>query len=154
MKDRFGTARPYAAAFMLIEQEGKYLFVKRWQTGWMDGYYGLPSGKVEKNEGFMQAAIREAEEEVGVIVRPEDVSFACAAWRPSEDSEDMEWCDVVFMAHKWSGNPHNAEPDMHEEIAWFSADELPDNVVPHIRALMTAISRGEHYIEPAAETQN
>ena len=58
------TKRPFCAAFMLIAQDGKYLFVKRKNTAWMDGYYGLPSGKVERGEGFLEAAVREAKEEV------------------------------------------------------------------------------------------
>lgn len=146
----YDTARPYTAAFVLIERDGKYLFVRRANTTWMNDHYGLPSGKVEKHEGFRAAAVREAQEEVGVTVRPEDLEFATVAWRDAADSQDnpdMEWCDVLFYAKAWSGEPYNAEPHLHDEIAWFSLDALPENTVPHIRLLLDAYQRGERYIE-------
>ncbi|MCA9327569.1 NUDIX domain-containing protein, partial [Candidatus Saccharibacteria bacterium] len=129
---------------MLIERDGKYLFVLRSHTTWMNGYYGLPSGKVEKHEGFRAAAVREAKEEVGVVVEPEDLEFAVMAWRDAEDSQgdpDMEWCDVLFSVKRWAGEPYNAEPHLHDAIAWFSLDELPENTVPHIRLLLDAYQR-------------
>ena len=141
------TKRPFCAAFMLIEQGGKYLFVKRKNTAWMDGYYGLPSGKVERGEGFLEAAVREAKEEVGVTVRLEDAEFVHLSCR----NDDMEWCDVMFLAKKWSGEPRNAEPDMHEEIAWFALDALPENVVPPVGAMLEAWTAGKTYSEYHSE---
>ena len=46
----YDTATPYLASFVIIRKEGKIAFVLRTNTGWMNGYYGLPSGKVEKVE--------------------------------------------------------------------------------------------------------
>lgn len=146
--DRFASiARPYCAAFMLIERDGKYLFVRRANTDWMDGYYGLPSGKVEKKEGFLAAAIREAREEVGVVVTPQDAEFVHLSWRDEPEQQDMEWCDVLFRARVWSGEPYNAEPHMHDKIAWFSLAELPVNTVPPVKAMLEAYFAGEPYSE-------
>lgn len=146
--DRFAsTARPYCAAFMLIERDGKVLFVRRAKTAWMDGYYGLPSGKVEKKEGFLAAAIRETKEEVGVTVKPEHAKWVHLSWRNEPEQDDMEWCDVLFRARAWSGKPHNAEPDMHDEIAWFSLEELPENTVPPVKAMLEAYVAGKTYSE-------
>jgi 8-oxo-dGTP pyrophosphatase MutT (NUDIX family) len=116
-------------------------------TNYMDGYYGLPAGKVEKLEGFLAAAVREAKEEVGVDIRPEDLEFRFMFWRRALDQPGMEWCDAVFYAKNWRGEPHNAEPHMHEEIAWFALDALPENVVPAIRQMLAAIQRGDYYGE-------
>ncbi|QQS18886.1 NUDIX domain-containing protein [Candidatus Saccharibacteria bacterium] len=76
--EKIEAAQPYSAAFMLIKRGDKYLFVRRAHTDWMNGYYGLPSGKVEPGEGFFAAAIREAKEEVGVTVLPKDTMFKLA----------------------------------------------------------------------------
>ncbi|QQS20141.1 NUDIX domain-containing protein [Candidatus Saccharibacteria bacterium] len=150
--DRFATtARPYCAAFMLIERDGKYLFVRRKNTGWMDGYYGLPSGKVEKKEGFLAAAVREAKEEVGVVVKPENTKFKLAFWLQVTDEPKMEWCNMVFLAEQWAGEPYNAEPDVHEHISWFGLDELPENVIPSVKKMLGAIQSGEQYGEQHVE---
>lgn len=140
-------AQPYTAAFMLIKRGDEILFVRRSQTDWMNGFYGLPSGKVEPGEGFFAAAIREAKEEVGVTVRPEHTIFKLAYWLQNEEEPDMEWCNIVFQAEQWQGEPYNAEPHMHDEIAWFRMSELPDNVIPSVRSMLEAIERGDSYGE-------
>jgi ADP-ribose pyrophosphatase YjhB (NUDIX family) len=144
---KYDTARPFAASYVLIERDGKYLFVKRANTDWMNGFYGLPAGKVEKNEGYLTAAVREANEEVGVTVRPEHMQFALAYWRHEDDEPDMEWCDMVFRVAEFTGEPINAEPQVHDEIAWFALDDLPENTIPSLRLMLDAINRGEMYGE-------
>jgi len=137
-----------------MERAGKYLFVKRTNTQWMAGYYGLPSGKVEKGEGFLAAAVREAKEEVGVTILPEDVECVHVLWRDERaQQQDMEWCDLLFSAKKWSGRPYNAEPDVHGEIAWFSLDQLPSNVVPSVLAMLQKYQEGLPYSEYRTEIE-
>ncbi len=146
MKD-YDTARPYSAAYVIFEKDGKYLFVRRAHTAWMNGHYGLPAGKVEKYEGFRKAAVREAKEEVGLEVDPKDLEFMLAFWRQEEDEPDMEWVDVVFRARTWKGEPYNAEPHMHDEIAWLDKNNLPDTVVPSLAVMLQHIAEGKSYGE-------
>ncbi len=148
MANVYDTARPYAAAYVLLERAGKVLFVLRENTRWMNGYYGLPSGKVERGEGFLAAAVREAKEEVGVVIVPADLEHVISFWRhEADDPPDMEWCDVVFRAKAWQGEPYNAEPDMHSEAAWFALDALPQNTIPQTRDMIQAIVAGKNYGE-------
>lgn len=65
----FSTATPRVASYLMLKKDGKYAFLLRANTGWRDGYFGLPAGKVERNESFEQGAIREGLEEVGVIIQ-------------------------------------------------------------------------------------
>lgn len=131
---KFDTARPYIAVYVILKRDdGKVVFVKRSNTGWMDGRYGLPAGKVEKLETFLQAAVREAKEEVGVGLDPTDLKHVLTVHRDSPDDEvdgDMTWVDVFFEAAKWQGEPYNAEPHMHSEIAWLDPRNLPETVIP------------------------
>lgn len=139
-------ARPLSAAFVLIERDGKYLFVLRGNTKWMNGYYGLPSGKVEDGEGFLMAAVREAREEVGVELAPETLRHVVTVWRQAEEP-GFEWCDVAFVAGTWSGEPYNAEPTVHDRIAWFGLDELPENIVPNVKEIISCYQKGQTYSE-------
>lgn len=118
---KFNTARPYLAVYVLLRRDdGKVAFVKRAHTGWMDGYYGLPAGKVERFEPCLQAAVRGAKEEVGVDIDPRHLSHVLTVHRdsPEDDTDDdMTWVDVFFETSQWEGEPFNAEPHVHSEVA-------------------------------------
>jgi mutator protein MutT len=148
---KFDTARPYIAVYVILRREdGKAVFVKRSNTGWMDGKYGLPAGKVEKGETFLQGAVREAKEEVGVDVQATDLRHVLTIHRDSPDDEvdgDMSWVDVFFEATKWAGEPFNAEPHMHSEIAWLDTQSLPDDVIPVMGEMFDFLNQGKTYGE-------
>ncbi len=142
----YDTARPYLAAFVLLRRHGKIAFVLRSNTGWMDGYYGLPAGKVEVNERAMAAAVREAREEVGVDIKETDLGIAHVCHRRSDD-DTLMWIDVLFEASTWDGEPTNAEPEVHGELAWFDPDNPPENTVPAVRFYLQQIKSGNTYSE-------
>jgi 8-oxo-dGTP diphosphatase len=77
----YRTAQPRIAVYILLEKDGRHAFVKRSNTGWRDGYYSLPSGKVEKGESYLRAAVREAKEEVGVTIDLEDLEHVLTTHR-------------------------------------------------------------------------
>lgn len=52
------------------------LFGQRQNTGFEDGAWHLPSGHLEADESVIDALIREAEEEIGITIKSEDVQFA------------------------------------------------------------------------------
>jgi len=143
-------ARPYIACFAILVERGKVAMVLRKNTGWMDGYYGLPAGKGEWFEHFTTGAIREAKEEAGVDIKNEDLKFVHMVHRHGEDKSSqkfMDWVDVYFEAEKWSGEPHNAEPEKSERLDWLDLDNLPENIVPPQRDALLRIANGERYSE-------
>lgn len=140
----YDTQAPYIACFAILRRGNKVAFVLRENVSWMAGFYGLPAGKVEKNEPYTAGAIREAKEEIGVDIDPKNLKFAHTQHR---HGEDMDWVDVYFEAEKWDGEPFNAEPNVHSELAWLDMASLPDNVVPPVRFALAAIDRGEKYSE-------
>lgn len=76
-------ARPYVAAFVILRRGSKVAMVLRKNTGWMDGHYGLPAGKGEWFEPFTDAAIREANEEVGVKIQNRSQPYkSCSCCTP------------------------------------------------------------------------
>ena len=114
----------------------------------MDGYYGLPAGKVEYGEPYSLGAAREAKEEAGVDIEIADLDFVHIAHRHGEDdSEIMEWVDVYFEAKKWQGEPYNAEKKKSESLDWLDLKNLPKNIVPPQKEALLKIAEGKYYSE-------
>ena len=61
------TKLPIAVHIFLIKK-GKVLLIKRRGTGFKDGFWSIPAGRLQKSETITQAVKREAREEVGVII--------------------------------------------------------------------------------------
>jgi len=144
---KYDTATPYIASYIVVRNEGKIAFVLRSNTSWMNGYYGLPSGKTEKDESFVAGAIREAKEEIGISLKPENVRHILTVHRKEPSEIGMTWVDVYFEADTWEGEPYNAEPHMHSKLEWLDPDKLPENVIPAVMFALEQIKNGRNYGE-------
>lgn len=143
-------SRPYCACFVLIRRDNKIAMLLRKNTGYMDGYYGLPAGKSEWFEPFTIGAVREAKEEAGVDIDTKHLRFVHIAHRHKEEVTDkkfMDWVDVYFEADKWDGEPYNAEEHKAERLDWLEMDNLPDNIVPSQHEAIKHILSGTTYSE-------
>lgn len=78
MKDRF---KIIPEVFLLLIQDKKILLSRRFQTGYEDGNYGLPAGHGEYGETMREGTAREALEEIGITIHPEDLEFAVTQHR-------------------------------------------------------------------------
>ncbi|MFC0864057.1 NUDIX domain-containing protein [Sphaerimonospora cavernae] len=117
---------------VLLERAGQILLCLRQGTGYADGLYCLPSGHLEEGETVVQCAIREAREEVGVIIDPADLRPATVVHHLSP--EGWPRIGVFFAVSRWSGEPYNAEPGKCGGLAWAPIDALPDSTVPYTAA--------------------
>ena len=70
----------YAACCLAFNSDGQVLMVTRPKT---EDQYGLPGGKVNRNETPQQAALRELQEETGYIGNNPTLIFA--DWCRGED---------------------------------------------------------------------
>lgn len=70
----------FKSAHVVVFKDGKVLILRRSSTDqWMPNHYGLPGGKIEKEETIYQAACRECKEEINIDVYPEDLIFLSKA---------------------------------------------------------------------------
>lgn len=140
-------AKPNIATYMILRDGNKIAFLLREHTRWMNGNYSLPSGRVEEGESFVQTAVREAKEELGIDVAETDVHHILTMQRLSTDDEHQHWVDLYFEIKKWEGEAYNAEPDVHGELKWFDPKQLPKNVVYNIPFAFEQIEKGNVYCE-------
>lgn len=133
------------ASFMIMQRgDGKILLLKRYKTKWRSGWWSLPAGHGEKGESFLQSAIRETKEEVGVDVQAKDVTFSHINDSPSEE-EDTERASFYFICRDWSGEPFNAEPHKASEIGWFDIDDMPEKTIKHVRESIIHSFNSKYY---------
>lgn len=105
------------AVMIVLLQNGKFLLGKRaqWKTK-APGYWCPISGHIEAAESEEEAVIREAQEELGIIVNP----VRKIASTPTNDG--------TVMLHWWITKIENGIPVINnsenEEIRWFTKEEL------------------------------
>ncbi len=74
MKQKVHATFPVTVHMLFIRDE-HILLSRRFQTGYMDGYYSVPAGHLDGGETIIQAAIRETLEETGITLAPQDIPF-------------------------------------------------------------------------------
>lgn len=130
-----------AAHLWLLDGDGRMLFARRANTGYADGLWSVPAGHVEPGETFEQACVREAEEEIGLALRPQSLSFTCLQQKLDHDGEER--VDVFFSAAlPVCGTVSIREPDRCDGLCWTPPDEPPAPTVPYIAAALAHVRRG------------
>lgn len=125
-----GTPIMYGSVHILFYRKDEVLLLKRQNTGFQDGNWSVVAGRMDGNEEVVAAAIREAKEEAGVDIKPDDIELIGVMHRKNTSSE---WVDFFLKAHSWQGEITNAEPHKCEQLKWFPVQELPTNMVSYIR---------------------
>jgi 8-oxo-dGTP diphosphatase len=125
---------------LIALSHGKVLLGRRANTGFADGLWSTPGGRLEAGELVERAVIREAAEEVDIAIRPEDLSLAHLCHHLDPDGRAR--LGVFFATTTWSGSPVNAEPGRCTEIAWHRVEELPEDMVDYVRAAIIGYHNG------------
>lgn len=118
------------ASYLILIKENNILLLKRANTGFMDGYYGLPAGHLDGNETAREGAAREFKEEIGIDVNPLDLKVVHVMHRKAEKDERI---DFFTITEKFSGEIKNCEPEKCSDLSWFPLDNLPQNMIPYVK---------------------
>ena len=142
MTDRF-TVVPASYVFLLRDGSTgtEVLLQLRRNTGYMDDHWtAAAAGHVQRGETAIDAAHREAAEEIAVTAL--DLEFVTAMQRTQHAAPIDERIDFFFTARSWSGEPRIVEPEKCAELRWYPLDALPDPVVPHEREVLSGLRTG------------
>lgn len=115
------------AVMIVIRRGNSVLLGRRQNTGFKDGLYALPGGKHDGYECLKSTVAREAKEELGIDVLPNDIVFqSCIHY--INYPIDQELLYMVFEIAAYEGDIHNAEPDRCDDLQFFPLDDLPDSM--------------------------
>ena len=130
------------AVYLVLEQEGRVLLQLRKNSGFYDGYYGLPSGHWEYGEYLTDTMIREAKEEANIDLDKEDLKLSLV-WHSAKN----KYIIFFMRSEQYSGNVRINEPDKCDDLRFFEYSDLPDNIMPCIKHALLAIEQGIKLIE-------
>jgi 8-oxo-dGTP diphosphatase len=130
-----------SAVHLFLLRGHQLLVLRRYQTGYADGDYSVVAGHLEGNETVTAAAVREAREEIGVELAPDDVRVVGVMHRRSTD-ERVDW---FVTCERWSGEIRNAEPAKCNDLRWVDLQALPRNTIPYIRRAIDNFLSGRWY---------
>lgn len=110
------------AACLFVNEEGKILLMKRSDNCHVHpGDWGLVGGFIDYGENPVEAAIREAKEEIGVTI---EVQRFCGNYY---NSPHPNYKLVICLPHYCKiihGTPHPAQPEECSDVKWFMPEEI------------------------------
>ncbi|SHH19007.1 nucleotide triphosphate diphosphatase NUDT15 [Ferrimonas marina] len=113
---------------ILVRQDGHILVGKR--TTAHAPFWSIPGGHLEMGEQFEQTAMREMQEETGLIISEPKVIAVTNNLR-TYALEGVHTISVCLVAQHQGGEPQRLEPDKCAEWRWVDPTDLPQ---PHFDA--------------------
>ncbi len=122
---------------LILRKNDKILLARRYGTGYADGCYNFPCGHLDPDEEVKTGLIREAKEELGIIIKEADLTFiGCTHWRSNKQSVNL-----FFECQQWQGEPENGEPDKCDDVSWFALCGLPEKMVSQTAVVLGSYGR-------------
>ncbi|MEN9390682.1 MAG: hypothetical protein RLZZ283_782 [Candidatus Parcubacteria bacterium] len=118
--------------------------LRRANTGFQDGNYGLPAGHMDGNETAREACVREMKEEIGIDLLPDNLSLVHVSHRKGSQDERF---DFFWAASDYAGEIRNMEPEKCDDLSWHPLGALPENTIEYIRQAITNIQNKVLYSE-------
>lgn len=134
------------AVYIILERNNELLLLKRQNTGYRDGEYTVPSGHKESGETPLQAAIRELQEETGLVVTEDCLEHVHTLYR-FDATDKKDYIDFFFHCTNFFGEPVNTELHKCSDLRWFPVNNLPLELFDYIREVLEFVAKGTRYSE-------
>ena len=119
-----------SAVHIILINDNKILLQKRKGSKLWPGYYALPAGHIDEGETQYDALVREAKEELGIEINPNDIINNYVVLRRNFfeiDGKILEpYIDYYFEIKKYNGVPKIIEEDKCDELFWADVNNLPE----------------------------
>jgi 8-oxo-dGTP pyrophosphatase MutT (NUDIX family) len=99
-----------------------------------------------EQESAITCLIREAREEAGLQIQPQDVELVHVVHH-IDRAGDRPRMGLFFRARTWDGEPQLREPDKCTQWKFWHPTALPDDLVPYTRVVFEGIRAGRLYSE-------
>jgi 8-oxo-dGTP diphosphatase len=134
---------------LLLLRDGDLLLGRRANTGYGDGAYEPPSGRLAERETLVEAAVRVAEAQMGIMLDPARVALAHVLHDVSGAGRMAFFLTVESGSGEggsgdgWSGD---GEPGRsYSDFGWFPLTELPANMIDRARVAVRHYAAGARF---------
>ncbi|MGF6821351.1 8-oxo-dGTP diphosphatase [Microbacterium sp. ZKA21] len=137
------------ASYVFLRRGSEVLLQLRQNTGYMDGHWVAgAAGHLEPGETARQAAVREAAEELGVVLRSDDLELVTIMHRTDgTDAPREQRIEWFWTASSWEGEPAIQEPHKAVEARWWPLDGLPDPIPDYELSVLRGLGAGDLPLE-------
>ncbi|HRI05801.1 MAG TPA: NUDIX domain-containing protein [Candidatus Dojkabacteria bacterium] len=132
---------PILSVLLLPIKDNKIFLIKRANTGWEDGKWSIPGGRVELGFSIKETALKELKEETAIELSDEDLKLV-----------HIEYLKDKFINFFFSFAPNDLniipqENDKVSEFGWFELVKLPEPIAANGRRVLDLINKGELFSE-------
>jgi ADP-ribose pyrophosphatase YjhB (NUDIX family) len=124
---------------LLLLSDGDLLLGRRANTGYGDGAYEPPSGRLDERETLVEAGVRVAAEQMGIALDPARMSLAHVL----HDVSGAGRMAFFLSADGWSGTA--APGRSYSDFGWFPLTELPANMIDRARVAVRHYAAGARF---------
>lgn len=111
---------------LIFNKKKEILLKKRSATAKNEaGYWQQPGGSIDYGEKAIDAAKREIREEIGIDI---DIWGILPFTDQILKKDKQHWLALNFLANIKKGEIKNLEPDVCDEVRWFSLKKLPKKI--------------------------
>ena len=116
----------------VLVREGRALLGHRSpDRRWYPDVWDVLGGHVDDDESPQQALVRELDEELGVTI---DVDLGHPVAHIVDPAGQGGGLDItIWVVTSWRGEIVNRAPEEHDELRWFTRDEVPALKLAHPR---------------------
>ena len=125
---------------LLLLSDDEVLLGRRANTGYGDGAYEPPSGRLAERETLVEAAARVAAAQVGIALDPTRVSLA----HVMHDVSGAGRMAFFLTADAWVGEPGTAAYS-YSDFGWFPLYQLPANMIDRARVAVRNFAAGASF---------
>ncbi len=128
---------------LILYNKGSILLLRQKKT--LGGNYTLVGGTIENTEYALQALIREAQEEAGILLKEKDLQLVHVLHKRTKGNGHR--ITLYFKATQYGGKLTTGEPNKFKGVSWFLLDNLPANLSETVRHVLKEYREGRMYSE-------
>ncbi len=125
---------------LLLLSDAEVLLGRRANTGYGDGAYEPPSGRLAERETLVEAAVRVAAAQVGIVLDPTRVSLA----HVMHDVSGAGRMAFFLTTDGWEGEAAGGATS-YSDFGWFPLPELPANMIDRARVALRNFAAGARF---------
>ncbi|MEV0530873.1 NUDIX domain-containing protein [Kitasatospora sp. NPDC050463] len=126
---------------LVLIENGRVLLGQRANTTFANQHWHAPAGHLEAGESVLAGMAREADEELGITIREEDLDLVHTLHHLDAD-DGAGRLQLFFAPRAYLGKITNREPDKCTALRFWPLDDLPEPIVGYTADALTQITAG------------